>query len=254
MSDRDGGFYIGWQDRAPRPTAAFLRPVVTALLVGAVALAGVLVVAQNPFPPVRFEFGDARGFSGTVEGGTHPWLVVARPGATGEAEAASRYPMVSLGKLGAPPEIRERAGEAVELSGTLFYRSGLTMIEVDAPSVASAGGSPPASPGRVEDLGVHTLSGEIVDSKCFFGVMNPGNLKPHRLCAVRCISGGIPPVLYVHDDEGRVAYLLLVGEDGESVNREVLGLVAEPVEVRGRVERHGDLLVLRANPEGFRRL
>ena len=28
---------------------------------------------------------------------------------------------------------------------------------------------------------------------CFLGVMKPGRSKPHRACAVRCISGGIPP-------------------------------------------------------------
>ena len=49
-----------------------------------------------------------------------------------------------------------------------------------------AGGNPSYQP-----LGAVTLTGEIVDSKCFLGVMNPGNLKPHKACAIRCISGGI---------------------------------------------------------------
>ena len=48
-----------------------------------------------------------------------------------------------------------------------------------------------------ESLGKQTFVGEIVDSKCFLGVMNPGRLTPHRACAIRCISGGVPPVLLV---------------------------------------------------------
>jgi len=40
--------------------------------------------------------------------------------------------------------------------------------------------------------GEFDLVGEIVDSKCYFGNMNPGNGKVHRDCAVRCMSGGIP--------------------------------------------------------------
>jgi hypothetical protein len=37
------------------------------------------------------------------------------------------------------------------------------------------GTSPPAS--TIDDLGSARLSGEIVDSKCFLGVMNPGRLE-----------------------------------------------------------------------------
>ena len=44
------------------------------------------------------------------------------------------------------------------------------------------------------------VKGEIVDPKCFFGVMKPGEGKPHKDCAIRCILGGIPPVLKVTDE------------------------------------------------------
>jgi hypothetical protein len=253
MPQGDHEFYIGWQERAPARTASRMHRVVLALYLGAAAMAVALVLLQNPFPPAAFEFGTVRSFAGTVGGEAHPWLVVARPGLASPGREASRYPLVAPGKLGAPAALRERIGSEVELTGTLVWRDGRTLIELAGePAAGPATGV--AAAGAVEDLGTLTLAGEIVDSKCFLGVMNPGNLKPHRLCAVRCISGGIPPVLYVHDADGRVAYLLLVGDDGRSINRELLGWVAEPVEVTGRVERHGDLLVLRAEPERFRRL
>jgi hypothetical protein len=56
-------------------------------------------------------------------------------------------------------------------------------------------------------LGTQTLIGEIVDSKCYLGVMNPGALIPHRACAIRCISGGIPPVLLVRQSDRSAALL-----------------------------------------------
>jgi hypothetical protein len=90
------------------------------------------------------------------------------------------------------------------------------------------------------DLGVVELAGEIVDSKCYFGVMNPGNGKVHRACAVRCISGGIPPAFAAKDASGAIRTLLLSGVD----SREILDLVAEPVTVRGRLQRsEGDLIL-----------
>jgi hypothetical protein len=47
---------------------------------------------------------------------------------------------------------------------------------------------------------------------------------------------------------------LLVSADGHAVNKEVLDMVAEPVQVTGDVERQGELLVLRADPKTFRRV
>ena len=102
-----------------------------------------------------------------------------------------------------------------------------------------------------ENLGRQTLTGEIVDSKCYLGVMNPGQLAPHRACAVRCISGGIPPVLLVRQKVGPPLYFLLVREDGSPVNKQVLNMIAVPLTVTGEVVRQGDLLILRANPATF---
>ncbi len=98
-----------------------------------------------------------------------------------------------------------------------------------------------------------TLTGEIVDSKCFLGVLNPGALTTHRACAIRCISGGIPSVLLVRRTNGLALYFLLLSRDGKPVNKQLLNLVAEPVEITGEVERQGELLILRADPATYRR-
>jgi hypothetical protein len=155
-------------------------------------------------------------------------------------------------------------GKAVSLKGTLIYRANQTMIEVAENSLRALDRplTPALSPSDGErgtnvtsvNLGRQTLTGEIVDSKCYLGVMNPGALTPHRACAIRCISGGIPPVLLVRQTNGPALYFLLVSRDGRPVNKQVLNLVAEPVEITGDVERQGELLILRADPTTYRRL
>ena len=99
-----------------------------------------------------------------------------------------------------------------------------------------------------------TLVGEIVDSKCYFGVMNPGRLTPHRGCAVRCISGGIPPILLVQQKEGPPDTYLLVSANGSPVNQQILDMVAEPVRITGDVVEQGSLKILRADPSTYRRV
>jgi hypothetical protein len=42
--------------------------------------------------------------------------------------------------------------------------------------------------------------------------------------------------------------------DGKQVNQHVLNLVAESVEITGQVERQGELLILRADPDMYRRV
>ena len=104
------------------------------------------------------------------------------------------------------------------------------------------------------DLGRVTLRGEIVDTKCYLGVMNPGEHKVHRDCAVRCISGGVPAAFIVRDASGDSRILLLAGEDGRALNREVLPFVAEPLEIPATLIRTGSMLTIKANPAQFRRI
>ena len=185
----------------------------------------------------------------------YPHLLVQRPGQA--TEAASTYYLVAPFKFGLKQEsIAALDGKPVTLKGTLIYRGNQTMIEARPESiVASAQDERHArSDAPYQNLGRQTLIGEIVDSKCFLGVMNPGQLAPHRACAVRCISGGIPPVLLVRQKNGSPIYFLLVSSDGRPVNKQVLNMVAEPVEISGEVVRQGDLLILHADPSTYRRV
>jgi hypothetical protein len=146
-------------------------------------------------------------------------------------------------------------GKGVTLKGTLIYRANQTMVETKPEWIQLAEKDTTAETRpQTFSLGTQTIVGEIVDSKCFLGVMNPGQLAPHRACAIRCISGGCPPVLLVRQKDGAPLYFLLVSVEGKPVNKQVLDRVAEPLEISGEVERQGELLILRADPSTYRRI
>ncbi|HEX5221039.1 MAG TPA: hypothetical protein VFZ59_15855, partial [Verrucomicrobiae bacterium] len=183
----------------------------------------------------------------------YPHLLVMRPGSAETQQTFSTYYLVAPWKFGLDREaIAPLNGQCVSLKGTLIYRGDQTMVEVEPGSIAAMDTVMASPLPQVMPLGRQTLIGEIVDSKCFLGVMNPGQLTPHRACAIRCISGGVPPVLLVRQKGGSPIYLLLVSAAGKPVNQKVLDLVAEPVQITGEVERQGELLILRADPETYR--
>lgn len=248
MTDRDDPFYVGYLARSPAPIATRTRSIAVLLLALGMILGTLLVVAQSRFDDGAFEYGVDRDFEGTLVERPYPLLLV--PGPDG-GPPITHY-LVAFGKFGAGRLVEDLDGRPVRVTGSLIHNDRQRMIEVHAVEPLPAG-APAEDPEEPVSLGSMTLTGEIVDSKCHLGGMKPGRGKAHRACAIRCISGGIPPVLRVEDASGDVAYLLLVSSDGRSVNREVLPLVAEPVEITGEVVlEHGNQLTLYADPSTYR--
>lgn len=244
-------FFVGYVDGVATSTRRHLARWIALALLVVVTAGGAAAALQNESRAGLFEFGVVRSFAGWVDHTPHPVLVV--PHTDGSADT-SRYLLTAFGKSGADHLFdADDANAWYTFDGTLVLRDGHTMVEVAAGTVRATappeGRLRPAS--ETVDLGTVTLRGEIVDSKCFLGVMKPGNAKSHRACAVRCISGGVPPVLLVRDTRGYATYYLLVDEDGGAINERVLALVALPVSITGELERHGDLFVLRADPDTF---
>lgn len=246
-------FYIGYlPDKGPQ-LATFTRRKVLAIFLAGLATAIFLVSSMSEFSAAVFEFGVEREFEGVLSDGPVPILEVERPGSVLSAPNTSSYLLVAFGKHGADEEVSQHRGHRVRLRGSLIYRDNQTMIEVVDGSVEVQEGETETTRISSEnDLGMQVLTGEIVDSKCFLGVMKPGNLKPHRACAVRCISGGVPPVFLVRDSDGFASYYLLVSSTGEAVNKLVLDQVAEPLQIEGRVVRRGEMLFLYADPADYR--
>ena len=249
MAEPRDPFYIGYEPTMPSAFARRLRPVIAALLLGAPLLAVVLAGAQRAFDVAFFSFGSPAPFSGTLVVDPYPSLLVERP----NAPSSSRYLLVAVGKHGLSDAERALAGRAVTLEGTLIYRDDQTMLEVVPGSLRAAEADPRRAPAP-RHLGTQTLRGEIVDSKCYLGVMKPGYGKPHRACATLCIRGGIPPIFVTRNPSAPAAYLLLVDEDGSALGDAVLPFVAETVDITGDVIEIGDRWLLRAAPGAIRRL
>jgi hypothetical protein len=250
-------FYIGWEAKAAPSIGKTVRKAVVIVLALALLVPVALAVSQRMIGASVFEWGNHKSFSGILQTTPYPHLLVPRPGNANGLSRYSTYYLVAPWKFGLDREaIAPLDGKSVMLKGTLIYRGNQTMIETKPEWITASTNAERRASTDVpyQSLGKQTLVGEIVDSKCFLGVMNPGQLTPHRACAIRCISGGVPPVLLVRQKDGPAIYLLLVSADGKPVNKQVLDLVAEPVEITGEVERQGELLILRADPATYRKL
>lgn len=250
MSDRDE-FYVGYVDQAPPGIARWLRRFVALVFIAAAFLCGVLVASMRPFDPGGAEFAPEHAFNGVISLVPVPSLVVERPGAPGALPGFSRYVLVGPGKDGADHLVAAFDGQAVRLQAVPVYRDGQTLLKLrgdDAVQPLPPDGADHARVPALEEtprvVGAIEATGEIVDPQCFFGLMKPGHGVPHRACAIRCLAGGVPPVLLSHDANGAAHYHLLLGPRGERVNRELLSRTAEELHVRGSEVAYGDLLAI----------
>ena len=243
MSDEE--FFVGWQADTPKAISRFLRRRSILVLALAVFLAVTMAALQGTIG-VAHVSTEVPEFRGVLVSAPVPTLI---GDAADSVSGARFYYLVNPTKFGFDPDVADEHNLMhVSLRGTLIYREdGQAMIEVAPGSVEVVGQRADANPlGAPVPLGEMTLEGEIVDSKCYLGIMNPGVLKPHRACAMLCIKGGIPPILLVRDESGASNSFLLVDENGGAVNEWVMDYVALPISVTGQAERVGDRLVLKA--------
>ena len=247
-------FYIGWQSQAPPATRKAVRRAVIILAVVVPVLAVLLVWQQRGFSGAVFEYGTQTTLEGQLIRYPVPFLRMAVPGAAGDNPVFERVLLIGLGKHGADATLQrwedkhgDLAGKQLRMKGTLIYYEGKTALELTDGAGALLGVTTPGTPQPVPaaaDLGLVTLLGEITDPKCMLGVMKPGDGRPHRSCAVRCIAGGIPPILYVSNGGQRANYYLVLGAQGQPVNQEILPHVGRSVRLVGRLEQVDNWLLL----------
>ncbi|MEO1054464.1 MAG: hypothetical protein AAFX87_27775 [Bacteroidota bacterium] len=235
-------FYIGWSEETPRSysikgRAFFLTSFIAMLLVGVI-----YVINQKPYANSEFQYGNIQEITGilvkkpawgikTKIGGKHKTVLLVGLGKFGPEMVLSS--LIQKGKL--------KAGQEVTFRGQLFHyqgKYGMELTEMED-SFVSATDQLNSSERNINKLGTTVLEGEIVDAKCFFGVMNPAIKSIHRSCAIRCISGGIPAVLGIREDGEFVDYYILES-DSEELNRKILPYVGVPVKLIGLVHHYDD--------------
>ena len=251
-------FYIGWMPKAPKSFAKHVRKVLLILFPVALILAYLLSSNQKKFSTANFEYGKLTEMTGIYYNNPVPLIKV-----YDKNRDPISIPLVGYGKHGAESAIMEIEnerkislnGKELTLKGTMLYGDGKTILQIDKndnPVVNIGSGSTFSVIER--DLGTQTIRGEIVDPKCYFGVMKPGEGKVHRDCAIRCILGGIPPVLHVQNEKGESNYYLIVGPHGEKISDAVQDVVAEPVSIEAKVVQQDDWVILYAAKENIKRI
>ncbi len=253
-------FYIGWMAKAPRSFAKHTKKIVVVLFVLVVITGVLLAISQKKFGSGNFEFGQLTEVKGIYFSKPVPCIKAISGKDLLGRFSYTTIPLIGYGKFGADGIMAGIAQQKnisldnreVTLKGTLLYNDGKLLMQVsanDTPLVkAGAMAAGDLLPVR-EDLGQMTIKGEIIDPKCYFGVMKPGQGKPHRDCAIRCILGGISPMLKVTNEKGEENYYLLAGADGGKVNEAVRNFVAEPVTLHAHVVKYDDWMVLYVNAD-----
>ena len=245
-------FFIGYAPPMPSGLARFVTRMVIGLACGVLAWAVTVAAGHVSLEGGTFEFGHPQRFAGTVVERPYPAL---RP--DGVEPNTPWLLLVAPGKHGADALVSGLDGRHVTLTGTRILRGTHTMIEVEPASVVVGGGTQfdvTSSAIRAESFVDRPVNvrGEVVDSKCFLGVMVPGSGKTHKDCASLCLRGGIPPALYVRDQSGQSSVLLLTGTSGEPIGAQALQVVGEAIDMTGTLHRQGGWLVLRTDPVTWR--
>lgn len=233
-------FFIGWSNRVPKESSRAIRLLLIPFFVLIPLFVFTLIYYQKSFVDHQFELGQTREFSGVYFDEPKPILVL----------DDGYYPdnfnpsalLVGYGKFGAEKTISKAeqiwgdlSNKKVKIRGALLYGDGRVVIELTEGAKSVVGVS--KSSQRIFEnpfVGKYEseYEGEIIDPKCWFGAMKPAEGKVHKSCAIRCISGGIPPILRVKQQKGYV-YFILQSDGDENINESVLEFVGEPVTVHG---------------------
>ena len=249
MADKES-FFVGW-DRPPPALRPFLVTA-AASLVGVFMVAGYLAAATMSDPgngAFRFDWG-RQTLTGVMQAAPYPMLHVLD---SERFETGHTLLLSGGGKRGVQSRAAGLDGQVVQLSGVALKRGALDMIQLrGGRNGLAASEGEGAGPAPV-DLGRWRLTGEICDGKCYAGAMRPGTGLAHKACANLCLIGGVPPVFVITDRVDGEEFLVLASEDGGNITDAVLSHTALLVEIEGRVERHGAVLIFRIDPATIRR-
>lgn len=235
-------FYIGWSNEIPKSYARKAKLFMMVAIISMVSIGAIYVKNQRGYIDSTYEYGVIQEFSGYLVKDPIWGLRVE------EDDKIKTIPLVGFGKMGPESTLMKmmethdlKEGTMVTLRGMVFHYQGKYWMELTEKenSLVSAG-SQTMLDRDITMAGYMELEGEIVDPKCFFGVMNPATKAVHRSCAIRCISGGMPPVLAIREDGKFVDYYFLHGKEMESIAGMLLPYVGIPVKLSGEVAMYDD--------------
>lgn len=254
MMNRKDEFYVGYLSGVGVKTLKVLKSFVWMVLCIVVLFSLVFSLAQKPFKNSTFELTSETKITGVFYENPYPMLRVEVA-----ENAYKNILLLGFGKSSVNPyllKLRSGSdnlnGKRLTIEGNLIYYNGKTLIQItDEEKIYLEKDQASIHVPVKETISSMTLQGEVIDPKCYFGVMKPGYGKIHRSCAVRCISGGIPPVLATTDDNNISEYYLITNLEGQAINEDILPFVGKPSELTGIVQKMEDWYLLMIDTENI---
>lgn len=257
MKEKDD-FYVGYLDDVGPDTKKLLKRFVIVSLTALVGIAAVFALTQNKDKNSAFEFDTSTKITGVYHEMPYPMLKIQ----TSE-NSYKNILLMGFGKYGANPyltkirkQVTSLSGSVLSIEGNLVYYNGKTLLQITDEEQITLLEKPHISklPKVISLVKNMELEGEIIDPKCYFGVMKPGKGKIHRSCAVLCIAGGMPPVLATTDKNNISEYYLITDTQGNPINEDILPYIGKPSLLKGSVVKLEDWHQLRLNIDDIRDL
>ncbi len=243
-------FYVGYGEGAGPKTKRILRRFVIGAIAATLLSALVFVFNQAQAVDSRFDFASPSTISGVYYENPYPLLRLS----LGEGKVKDVV-LLGFGKFGSQKYLeafrepgKSLAGRRMEVKGNLIYYNGGSFLQISEEQDIKLLSDKIVTDEFPNFLGERTVEGEIVDPKCYFGVMKPGYGKIHRSCAALCISGGIPPVLVERIEEQERHYLI-TDQNGRPVHREIIPYIAQAARLKGQLTIRGTWNYLAVNLE-----
>ena len=242
MNDNKNDFYIGWLNKIPSKNKKPIILFIAAFFLFTFFLLFIIIFNTKKFNNYQFEFGNLKTFTGTFYSKPFPVLILDNQYTIPNYNNSAL--LVGYGKFGTQHILKSIAenvgnieGKKIKISGSLIYGDGKILIELTQKEKSFLQ-IYSTNTNNTNNININnnyknvTLTGEIIDPKCWFGVMKPAEGKVHKSCAIRCISGGIQPVLKVKNKDTFI-YYVLVADSMHNIHKSILPYIAEQVVVKG---------------------
>jgi methionine sulfoxide reductase heme-binding subunit len=252
-------FYIGWLGNIDIPTSKALKHfIIPSILIGFLFLLS-FTFSQKKIANAEYRSDEIAEYTGIVSNTPFPHIRFTKSKDVFGNPKNEVLPLVNAWKFGADTLIskwcKRNNSCPATIRGTIISRVGVNIMELSEEENSFLPSETPSISiqSKIKLIGKASLRGEIIDPKCYLGAMNPGEGKPHRSCAIRCISGGIMPmVTYLENNERK--YAVLVGTDGEKINSKILDFVAEPVQIEGTLYQYENWNCFYIDTQNIKRL
>jgi hypothetical protein len=238
-------FFVGW-GKVPKALRLFLAVCAAFLLVGFGALAYGTSATQTDTGSGAF-MGRTQ-VRGILQVNPYPILhVIESP----HFEPGDTILLSGNGKRGAVGQAAGMDGKVVQANGFRLDRGELHGMQLrnGKQGLKLADNQDQSLDVKVEPLGRWKLQGEVCDGKCVSGAMRPGQGLAHRACANLCLLGDVAPVFVSSGPVDGSEFFLMSGPTGGAITKELLDYTAIFVEIEGDVERHGNMLVFKIQPD-----